>query len=130
MTEPPDFLSGDADGETFEHNLDRARLDTQRGRLWAVMRDGQWHTPEEISARTGDNWASAGARMRDLRKGPFGEHTVERERVGDPHDGLYRYRLIPNLPPPPGPPAGAGNGTDPLLQRYLDRERDKDPRSN
>lgn len=69
---------------------DVPRLDSQLGRVFALMRDGEWRTPAEVEAATGDNWASASARLRDLRKSKFGDWVVDREGFGA---GLFKYRL-------------------------------------
>lgn len=90
---PPQSILGDRDGITFNPDLDRARLNEQAQAVWNAMADGAWHTPENLEATTGYNWASISARCRDFRKPAFGGHTVERERAGH---GLFRYRLVPN----------------------------------
>jgi hypothetical protein len=72
---------------------DVIRLNKQQARVWAVMLDGFWHTPKELEARTGDEWASISARLRDLRKSKYGGHWMERQSLGG---GLYRYRLLVN----------------------------------
>lgn len=80
------------DGETYDEALDEDRLKTQLARVRALMWDQRWRTLDDISRATGDPHASVSARLRDLRKGKFGAHIVERERV---KRGLYRYRLLP-----------------------------------
>lgn len=83
-----------ADGETFDVDLDSARLGAQAGRVHDLMADGQWRTLREISEATGgDPESSVSARLRDLRKRRFGHHLVERRRRGDPSDGLFEYRM-------------------------------------
>jgi hypothetical protein len=80
------------DGATFDEPLDGDRLRSQYARVWAVMADGQWRTPEELERLTGYRWASINARTRDFRKPKFGAHWVDRERVPGQR-GLHRYRL-------------------------------------
>jgi hypothetical protein len=77
----------------IESESDIIRLNKQQARVWAIMRDGLWHTLAEMSHRTGDPEASISARFRDLRKRKYGGHTIERELIGD---GLFRYRLRVN----------------------------------
>jgi hypothetical protein len=86
------------DGETFDPVADGARLNAQCARVFGFMRDGNWHTPSEIEAGTGIGWASASARLRDLRKRRFGAFRVDRQRTGDAAKGLFRYRLRPPAP--------------------------------
>jgi hypothetical protein len=81
------------DGATYDPDRDKARLKSQLIRVWNTMSPGQWLTLRQIAERTGDPEQSVSARIRDLRKPRFGEHTVERESVGS---GIFRYRLIPN----------------------------------
>lgn len=80
-------------GETFDAILDGGRLSAQHERVLHVVRDGQWRTLADISARTGDPEPSVSARLRDLRKPQFGSLTVERRRVPD-GDGLHEYRVF------------------------------------
>ena len=80
------------DGVTYNPALDEARLESQMGRVFECLRSGEWYTPTEMSAITGDNWSSVNARIRDLRKAKFGAWIVD--RVRDPNNrGLHRYRL-------------------------------------
>ena len=83
----------------YVHERDHKRLTGQLGRVYDVVKDGQWHTITEIQAATFrnsegiyDSITGISARLRDLRKPKFGGHEVERQHVGD---GLYRYRFIP-----------------------------------
>ena len=79
------------DGGTYDPDRDKARLNAQQERVWAVMKDGCWRTLEDISEITGDPPASVSARLRDFRKEKFGSFDVERKYV---LNGLYRYRVI------------------------------------
>lgn len=78
------------DGQTYEHSKDSSRLAAQMNRVRELMADGHWRTLAEIEAVTGDPQASVSARLRDLRKERFGQHTVERRRRGP---GTFEYRL-------------------------------------
>ena len=79
-------------GETFDDDLDGARLTGQMGAVWSLMRDGRWRTLNEIAAVTGAPEASVSARLRDLRKDRFGRLEVQRRRCGE--GGTWRYRVI------------------------------------
>lgn len=87
-------LSGDADGITFEKEHDRKRLDRHRDLIFKFMSDGLWHTPASICEALGTDWASSGARLRDLRKPKFGGWDVQRKRSGDPDSGCWIYRMV------------------------------------
>jgi hypothetical protein len=91
-----DMMQGDFDfsGATYERQFDQGRLNAQLQRVYACMRDGVWRTLGEISATTADPPASVSARLRDLRKKRFGEHTVERRARGDRQRRLFEYRLL------------------------------------
>lgn len=82
------------DGRTYNHDADHARLSKQYERVFDLMRDGSWRTLDEIARGTGDMHQSISARLRDMRKPKFGGHVVERQRRGDPSNGLFEYRLI------------------------------------
>jgi hypothetical protein len=81
------------DGQTYDHKRDGPRLTTQYGRTFALMLDGQWRTLAEIASTTGCPEASVSARLRDMRKPRFGEHTVN-HRIREGANGLWEYRLI------------------------------------
>lgn len=92
-----DFDRPDFDGSTFDEQLDGRRLDTLMGRVFTFMRDGQWRTLPTIAEHCGGTEASVSARLRDLRKGRFGAHTVNHRRLpGD--SGLWEYQLQPTGP--------------------------------
>ena len=86
----PPVILGDRDGETFEPDKDRARLNRQALAVFNLMIDGRWRTLAEISRATAHPEASVSARLRDLRKEKFGKFTVERSRRDR---GLFEYRL-------------------------------------
>lgn len=86
------------DGNTYDHEADHDRLAKQLRRVYLFMCDGEWHASTEIECCTGIWWASASARLRDLRKEKFGAHTILRRGVGD-GTRLFEYRLIVNDAP-------------------------------
>lgn len=86
-----DFTRRYFDGETYEPDLDQARLGDQLCSVLGLMLDGQWRTLAGISALVHAPEASVSARLRDLRKPRFGAKTVERRRRGE---GLWEYRLV------------------------------------
>jgi hypothetical protein len=85
----PPVIMGDRDGETFDGPRDRKRLDTAMERVFAVLKDRQWHTLRELADKAGCSETCASARIRDLRKPLGGSWTVEREYVDN---GVWRYR--------------------------------------
>ena len=84
------------DGDTYEAELDHDRLTRQIDRIRSVMLDGKWRTLYEIAAATSDPEQSISARLRDFRKLKFGSWTVERQRRGEPKEGVFEYRLLPS----------------------------------
>ena len=86
----------DFDGATYEAELDKVRLTKQLARMFRFMSDLEWHTLDEIARVTSIPPASASARLRDFRKDKFGNHTVLRQRKGEPKAGLFEYKLIKN----------------------------------
>ena len=80
------------DGATYVHYIDSERLGNQLGQVWALMRDGKWRTLAEINERCHGTEAAISARLRDLRKPRFGQHYVDRRRIGP---GLFEYRIRP-----------------------------------
>lgn len=89
-----DQMQFEFDGETYDPEQDRARLTGQMLRVFDVMCDGLFRTPDEIMRATGDrSSASITARLRDMRKDKFGGHTVHRQRRGKGSEGVHEYRL-------------------------------------
>lgn len=80
------------DGAVYDPALDNDRLRRQLGRLWALMRDGQWRSLFEIAAARGDPETSTSAQLRHLRKPRFGGYRVEKRRRGC--SGTWEYRLV------------------------------------
>jgi hypothetical protein len=89
----PPLTAPDFDGATYQRERDHARLFPQLLKVAEVMKDEKWHTSAEIVERTGENWASVSARLRDFRKTKFGGHVVDRRYVDG---GLHEYRLSLN----------------------------------
>ena len=83
------------DGETYDHPKDSPRLTTQYRKVFSLMLDGGWHTLRDMSAATGFPEASISARLRDMRKKRFGEHTVKHRRR-EHEKGTWEYQLSPN----------------------------------
>ncbi len=79
------------DGDDYNPFRDDARLTGQIRRVWAVMRDGNWRTVNEICRLTGDPAPSVLAQLGHLRKEKFGAYLVDRRRVTE--TGLYEYRV-------------------------------------
>lgn len=81
----------DHDGETYDAERDKVRLNAQTQRVFDAMACQAWITLAELASSTGDPEASVSARLRDLRKRKFGGFRVERRRRGN--GGLWEYRL-------------------------------------
>lgn len=78
------------DGTTYDPDRDGKRL---TGQLWLVydfVKDGSWHSLQEIAEAIKEPVPSVSTRLRDLRKKRFGSHTIERRHV---KNGLHEYRL-------------------------------------
>lgn len=80
------------DGVTFDESEDGDRLRGQLGRVYSMMRGGQWWRLRELVELCGGTEAAISARIRDLRKEKWGGHTVQRRRVVGAN-GLWEYRL-------------------------------------
>jgi len=93
MSNPRYPPKGGFDGHTYEPKKDKVRLTKQIGRVFKLMRDGKWRTVQEIAAITEDPENSVSAQLRNLRKGRFGGHKVERRIRGYRAQALYEYRL-------------------------------------
>jgi hypothetical protein len=83
-------------GVGYDPKYDEERLRTQLGRQFVWMRDGNWHTLQEISDILHIPTTSVSANLRAFRRALYGAHTVLRRRRGDKSKGLYEYRLIVN----------------------------------
>lgn len=91
--DPPAF-----GGETFDEDLDLARITHLLHRVKYLMLDGQWRTFAEIKKAVGGSESSISARLRDLRKSRYGGWTVNRRRRGDEKRGLYEYQVAVREP--------------------------------
>jgi hypothetical protein len=75
-----------------------ARLTGQHKLVFDYMADHEWRTLGEIAKATGIPLASVSTPLRNLRKAPFGSHTIEkRRRAPGPMDvtaaAVWEYRL-------------------------------------
>lgn len=94
MKAPPDLGQPfDFDGETYEPDKDRPRLNRQLQKVYSTVKAGRWHTLRELSDLLDEPEASISARLRDLRKPRFGSFEVQRRRRGDEKKGIFEYRL-------------------------------------
>lgn len=78
------------DGGTYCEPRDGARLSSLLERVRDAMSDGNWHTLEWLAKQCGGTEASVSARLRDLRKGRFGAHIIDRIHLDS---GLWAYRM-------------------------------------
>ena len=85
------------DGKTYDPALDEVRLTGQLSRVKYFMRNGGWHTLQEIRDFANGSEAGVSARIRDLKKARFGGYTVNRRRVLDSL-GLWEYQLLKPKP--------------------------------
>src|SRR5215813_5548728 len=83
------------DGATYEPEHDQERLAGQLARVLNLMRDGRWRSLREIAEAVHGSEAGVSARLRDLRKKDFGQHTVNRRARGKRDKGHFEYQLIP-----------------------------------
>jgi hypothetical protein len=81
------------DGAVFDPAVDQDRLTKQLGRVFDLVRDGQWRTLQEMGDVTGDPITSISAQLRHLRKPRFGGYTVEKRRR-TATAGTYEYRVL------------------------------------
>ncbi len=77
-------------GVTYNHARDFVHLSGQLDAVRQVLADRQWHTLSEIADKVGGSEADVSARLHDLRKARFGQHTIDREYVSR---GTWRYRM-------------------------------------
>lgn len=81
-------------GSDYFPLFDQKRLSKQYLRIFELMSDGKWRTLDEIARYTGDPHASISAQLRHFRKEAHGQHTVNKQRRGDPTQGLFEYQLL------------------------------------
>lgn len=91
------------DGNTFDEDLDGARLRRQLAAVRKATSDHQWWTLARLSTEVGAPEPSVSARLRDLRKKKFGGLTVERKRIPN-GNGLHIYRVPRQQSPLTGGP--------------------------
>ena len=86
------------DGRTYDRKHDHARLTGLLEQVFTLMSDGKWRTLREIVNQLCANTSetSVSARLRDLRKYKFGNHTVNRRRRGEASRGLFEYQVLVN----------------------------------
>lgn len=99
MTITPTDMGPLFDGQTARDAQTQQRLRGQLPCVRHLLSDHQWWTlPQLVAAldqRHGITAKEQGvsARIRDLRKGKFGAHTIERrERAHEP--GVWEYRMV------------------------------------
>lgn len=90
-------LSAKFDGSDIVRSLDHVRLTGQMLKVSQLMQDQKWRTLSEIEKEISEPQASISAQLRNLRKDKFGAHVVNRQRRGDPRQGLFEYQLIPKI---------------------------------
>lgn len=90
------------DGASYVPAYDAERLVTQLQKVYFALnirdranRDTYWWTIPMLTQNCGGSGAGISARIRDLRKRKHGAHTILRRRKGDPHAGLFEYKLVP-----------------------------------
>jgi len=76
-------------GETYDLRLDRERLTNNTQRVFRLMLDGMWHSPEDLQRVGGARWS---ARVRGLREEQMGSLNIETRRRED-SPGVWEYRL-------------------------------------
>lgn len=88
------------DGDTIDADTDNDRLNTQLGKVYTALRhsDTDWWTLSMLARRVDASEASVSARLRDLRKPWWGEHTIEKRRAEGRLDGLWLYRMTSEKP--------------------------------
>ena len=91
MTHQLNLFDNHSDGDTYLHERDHDRLTRQRGRVWDLIKNGEWRTIDWIASYTGDPATSVSARLRDFRKEKFGGHDIERRHIDN---GLWEYRRV------------------------------------
>ena len=87
-----DFTQATIQGSNFDERLDRERLTGQLKAIYEFMKDGRFKTLSEISGATLAPESSVSAQLRNMRKKPY-YFTVEKQRRGEPTQGLWEYRL-------------------------------------
>ncbi len=71
---------------------DKIHFGKQLQKVYAVMKDGMYHTPYEIEKITCIDCSSITSRLRELRMTKFGGYIIERRRK-DTHTHEYRLSV-------------------------------------
>jgi hypothetical protein len=90
------LFNQDFQGKAYVREFDHSRLKGQAINVFNLMKDNKWRTLNEIHNILNYPEASISATLRDFRKEHFGGHTVNRQRRGNPTQGLHEYQLIIN----------------------------------
>lgn len=107
---PPEALQGTAKtsprrgsskkkfaGPAFDAELDEVRLTGLQLAIFNLMKDGVFRTHGEIKEAIGRGSENGiAAMLRSLRSKKHGHHTVNKQRRGEPTNGLWEYQLIIN----------------------------------
>jgi predicted transcriptional regulator len=91
-----ELFNQDFQGKTYVRKFDHSRLKGQAINVFKLMSDNKWRTLNEIHNILNYPEASISATLRDFRKKHFGGHIVNRQRRGNPKQGLFEYQLIVN----------------------------------
>ncbi len=88
-------------GSDFDIYVDYKRLKTQIDRVFALMKDGQWRTLQEMQRDLEERYpdthfpeSSLSAQLRNLRKEYGGFHIINKQRRGRESNGTYEYQLL------------------------------------
>lgn len=87
-------------GADYDPQHDQARLEKQIGRVYEVVKDGQWRTISEIcweilrKFNKTDPEPSVSCQLRHLRKDRFGGYCVQKRARGKREHGLFEYRVV------------------------------------
>ncbi|MDH5665715.1 MAG: hypothetical protein OEY10_05405 [Nitrosopumilus sp.] len=82
----------DFDGPHYDPGIDRERLTGQIKDVYDCLKDGRWHTVDELHDATGHPHASVSAQLRNMRKERFGNLDIQgRYRTGT---RVFEYRLF------------------------------------
>lgn len=94
FNQPPAPIRLVFDGSDYTPCFDEERLTGQFKRIFTLMKDGKFRTLSEIASVTGDHEASVSAQLRHAKKPRFGGHTLNKQRRGEPKNGLWEYQLV------------------------------------
>jgi hypothetical protein len=83
-------------GADYVPRRDDARLLRQVDHIREIVLSAGWYSVPDIARLTGYSENSVSAQLRNLRKPSHGSYRVEGARFPD---GVWRYRVLPPLPP-------------------------------